>query len=1077
MRQAEDGEWDRSAPWVYETAAPAWVSELAAEPVDPRRLRRGIELDPEDQYYPSEDDFDDDLPSSDDGYITPFTSPFDASRQDRTRYDRPGYAGPRPVRDGERLPRATTPTDQGRWDSPFSAEPSPAIGSATPVTDDELASRRRRRAQPGSTDSDDRGWQQDPDPYRRDVPDPIADLYRPAGRRPADPDRRDDVDRFDFDRRRDQQRGDQHRYDQSSHDQSSHGQSSRGSIPRGQTPADPPATGRARVPQPRPATARAADPLSDDLLLGDLHPDDLHPGPASPSGARRNPWVDDDLDRPDDDGPGWGGANGWTTDDARVPRTRADDDGARETRRPPIVAQAGPPVVDDPAAPRVISTATPPTTPRVLSRATPPAAPRVIARAAQTATPRVISAAPTTAAPKAATPAPSAAPSAPSAPSVVAPANRPTRPAQDRSDQNRPGQDGPVADQPARVQADPAIGHARVIPLRRRATEPDDVRSGNRPAGGPTADAATSEGNPAVEAVAPSSTPPAADSPVRDVDPPATGAPAIGTATAPTSGAPTSGAPTSGAPTPAAPSGGDALRDVIAPEDLLPTALMPGPEPTERQAPTPPAPAVRTASSIPEEEATEEPDAVQQPAEPPAELALATIRWRLDGATLREVVDDRDDLRALGARLDQPLTESADNLSRARLLCLRAEVYRLLDELGMAAAASRLALAHAEAADDAQAIVVAQAELAHVLRLRRDFGEADRLFEEAACAEVPELVRCVVHENAGRSSFDQGRYMEALDHFARAIRLGDPGDLDLVERIDVALEAVYIRVLRDGWGPYPRLRREILGITPEEPDAPQLHHHESQLPAQRPAQAQGPTAPGPAEQAVVPLQPGPERAADAAPIAIPASLPAAAPAVPAALPDPAPATPRPSEVRVPQQPRPSRPAAATPDDPAVTAEREPIEARAQPVSAQAVSAQAVSAQAVSAQAVSAQVGPTAPGFRADAPPPGRPAALPQPRLAGPVQRLPQRIASPPSPHQVTVARAHPLPHQAHAPQVTQESAIQWVELELREAPQTSRAAEVDWFTPVHDPIPEPATPHHGPDIGRASVPHRSADTG
>jgi hypothetical protein len=43
------------------------------------------------------------------------------------------------------------------------------------------------------------------------------------------------------------------------------------------------------------------------------------------------------------------------------------------------------------------------------------------------------------------------------------------------------------------------------------------------------------------------------------------------------------------------------------------------------------------------------------------------------------------------------------------------------------------------------------------------------------------------------------------------VRLGDPQDTDLAERIDVSLEAVYIHALRDGWGPYPRLRREILG--------------------------------------------------------------------------------------------------------------------------------------------------------------------------------------------------------------------------------------------------------------------------
>lgn len=195
---------------------------------------------------------------------------------------------------------------------------------------------------------------------------------------------------------------------------------------------------------------------------------------------------------------------------------------------------------------------------------------------------------------------------------------------------------------------------------------------------------------------------------------------------------------------------------------------------------------------------------------PTAAEQLAAIRWRLDGGTLREVVDDFDALRELGARIDQPLADSSDSRSQSQLLSLRAVVYRLLGELGMAAAACRLALVHAQTSQDSQAVVVAQAELAHVLRLRGDFGEADVLFEYAASAEVPELLRCVVHENAGRSCFDQGRYMEALDHFARAVRLGDPADTDLVDRIDVALEAVYIRVLRDGWGPYPRMRREIL---------------------------------------------------------------------------------------------------------------------------------------------------------------------------------------------------------------------------------------------------------------------------
>jgi tetratricopeptide (TPR) repeat protein len=189
---------------------------------------------------------------------------------------------------------------------------------------------------------------------------------------------------------------------------------------------------------------------------------------------------------------------------------------------------------------------------------------------------------------------------------------------------------------------------------------------------------------------------------------------------------------------------------------------------------------------------------------------VADIRWRLDVSTLQEVVDHRENLRQVAERLAAPLDVALDTLNKVRVLCLRAEVDRLLGDVDRAAATARLALAHGESGDEPQAVALARAELAQVLRLCGEYGEADVLFDAVVNADVPDSVRSVAHENAGRCCVDQGRYLEAFDHFGRAMRLGDPEDLDLVGRLEVCLDAVHIRVLRDGWGPSPRLRAEIL---------------------------------------------------------------------------------------------------------------------------------------------------------------------------------------------------------------------------------------------------------------------------
>ncbi|GAA2046707.1 WG repeat-containing protein [Polymorphospora rubra] len=191
---------------------------------------------------------------------------------------------------------------------------------------------------------------------------------------------------------------------------------------------------------------------------------------------------------------------------------------------------------------------------------------------------------------------------------------------------------------------------------------------------------------------------------------------------------------------------------------------------------------------------------------------LATYRWRFHHETLRELVEEPDEMRAIRDRLTEKVETATDNASRARLLSLRAVVSRILGDLGKALADGRLALGHAEATGQLRRIAIAQARLAHVHQWRGDFAEADRLFEEANSSELPDRLRATMHEHAGRSCYDQGRYIEACNHFERALDLRKVKDPDLMARTELALDAVFARVAEKGWGPYPRGRDEILQV-------------------------------------------------------------------------------------------------------------------------------------------------------------------------------------------------------------------------------------------------------------------------
>ncbi len=274
------------------------------------------------------------------------------------------------------------------------------------------------------------------------------------------------------------------------------------------------------------------------------------------------------------------------------------------------------------------------------------------------------------------------------------------------------------------------------------------------------------------------------------------------------SSAPVSGAgvavasPDTVRPTPDGPAAGTATP-LSAPTMLAPIVV-----PGQRRQPdgesTEDGPPSQTAESTPPEAGTDD--------EPDPERVLAEYKWRFHHETLREIVEDPEELRTLRDRLTAKLENATDNASRARLLSLRAVVSRILGDLGKALADAKLALAHAEATGHLRRIAIAQARLAHVLQWRGDFAEADRLFALANSPELPDRLRATLHEHAGRSCYDQGRYIEACNHFEKSLNLRKVEDPELIARTELALDAVARKVAEHGIGPYPRSEEEILQL-------------------------------------------------------------------------------------------------------------------------------------------------------------------------------------------------------------------------------------------------------------------------
>ncbi len=199
------------------------------------------------------------------------------------------------------------------------------------------------------------------------------------------------------------------------------------------------------------------------------------------------------------------------------------------------------------------------------------------------------------------------------------------------------------------------------------------------------------------------------------------------------------------------------------------------------------------------------------------EQILAAYPVAFDPRTLREQIEDEEPMWVVIDRLTDKLEYAERDTDRARLLSLRAVASRLLGDLDPALEDAREALVHAEKAQDLVRTATVRARLAHVLHWRAEYAEADKIYAEADSPELPSRLRAEINELAGRSAFEQGRYLEAVNHLEHALDLRKGSDPDLVERIELALDTIRGRTT-EGWGPYPRTREEILGSS--EPSRP-----------------------------------------------------------------------------------------------------------------------------------------------------------------------------------------------------------------------------------------------------------------
>lgn len=196
------------------------------------------------------------------------------------------------------------------------------------------------------------------------------------------------------------------------------------------------------------------------------------------------------------------------------------------------------------------------------------------------------------------------------------------------------------------------------------------------------------------------------------------------------------------------------------------------------------------------------------------EAVLSALPWRLDPETLRESIDDREPVDAARAALTSQLALPGSDAARSRQYGLRSVAHRLLDELDAALDDGKRAVEAAELTGSMRRTAIARTRLAHAYQAAGQHAAADREYALAASDDLPDRLRAAIHLQTGTCCFEQGRNIEACEHFEKALALRPDAGSEFVQTVEVALEAVLTHATLRGWGPYRRTRPELLGQEP-----------------------------------------------------------------------------------------------------------------------------------------------------------------------------------------------------------------------------------------------------------------------